>query len=396
MTSPEILGRLASLHELTAHLVESTPGSDIGRQYHPDMGSLAWYFGRSVYLETYWLREVIQGDDDLTRRVAHLFTPGAMPLAEQCAALPPPDHLLNWAAEIRDTHLVTLANPERLPAHPLLENDRIQRFVLQENGRLYERMLAVLQERMLHQPQAFAYRASSQLSATPPAPDRALVEQGHYRIGSRFEPDAYDNELPPQMLSLSAFRIATKPVSNAEWLAFLEGGGYADPSLWSQQGWHWRNACDRDAPRHWRRDLAGRWYGTALAGPADLPPGDPVTGVGLHEAQAYASWVARLGGPLEGAALQHEFQWETAVRMQLVRGLGRAWEWCANRFEPYSDYAPPRQPAPVTEDFDGAHFSLRGGCLHTQRELRRASFRLPALPHQDFLFTGLRLIFPPA
>ena len=115
MTSPEILGRLASLHELTAHLIESTPAADINRQYHPELGSLAWYFGQSVYLETYWLREVIQGDDDLTRRVAPLFTPGAMPLAEQCAALPPADHLLNWAAEIRDTHLMRLANPGSLP-----------------------------------------------------------------------------------------------------------------------------------------------------------------------------------------------------------------------------------------------------------------------------------------
>ncbi len=395
MTSPEILGRLASLHELTAQLIEAAPAADAARQYHPELGSLAWYFARSVYLETYWLREVILGDDRLTRRVAHLFTPGSMTLAEQCAALPPRDHLLNWAAEIRDQHLMTLANPGSLPPHPLLDNERLQRFVLQEHGRSYECMLAVLQERILHQRHAPEYRAGTGLTAAQPSPECALVEQGHYRIGARHEPYAYDNELPPQVISLSAFRIATRPASNTEWLAFIEQGGYAQPSLWSEQGWRWRSACDRDAPRHWRRDAAGHWYGMGISGPADLLPADPVTGISRHEAQAYACWAAGLGGALEGAALQHEYQWETAVRIQAVREFGRAWEWCANCFAPYSNYAPPPKPAPATADFDGRHFSLRGGCLHTQRELRRASFRHRALPHQDFLFAGLRLIFPP-
>ncbi len=139
----------------------------------------------------------------------------------------------------------------------------------------------------------------------------------------------------------------------------------------------------------------GHWYGLGINGPADLPPGEPVTGVGRYEAGAYAAWVSSLGGALEGAALQHEFQWETAIRTRAVRELGRAWEWCSNHFEPYSDYQPPPEPARATSDFDGRHFALRGGCLHTQPELRRPSFRHRALAHQDFLFTGLRLIFPP-
>jgi len=376
VTAPEILGRLASIREMTAHLVENQPASDVNRQFHSEIGSIGWYFGRSVYEETYWLREVMQGDDDLTRRVRHLFSPGGMSLADQCVSLPPRDHLLSWAAEIRDTHLALLANPGLLPPHPLLADDRLQHFLVQQQSMAYEAMLWVLQEKALAQTLA-DYHPRQPLEARTPSPEAPLVEQGHYRIGSRFEPWAYDNELPPQAVELSAFRIASRPVSNAEWLAFMQAGGY------------------RHHPHHWRADRAGLWYAIGINGPADLGPDDAVMGICHHEAQAFAAWTSSLGDALSGAALPHEVQWEAGVRSGVVKELGRAWEWCANRFEPYGDYQAPGPREPATSDFDDLHCALRGACLHTQPALRRPSLRNRALPHQDFRFSGLRLIFPP-
>jgi iron(II)-dependent oxidoreductase len=394
VTAPEILGRLASIHELTAHLVQSLPPSDVNRQFHSELGSLGWYFGRSVYQETYWLREVLQGDDDLTRRVRHLFTPGGMSLADQCVSLPPPDHLLNWAAEIRDAHLTWLANPALLPGHPLLADDRLAHFLVQEQALTYESMLWVLQERAITEATP-DYRPAQTLEARAPSLETGVVEQGHYRVGSRFEPWAYDNELPPQAIELSAFRIALRPVSNAEWLAFMQSGGYEERSLWSAEGLSWLAGEPRRHPRYWRTDPTGRWYGLGVSGPADLPPQDVVTGICHHEARAFAAWASSLGDALAGATLQHEVQWETAARTGVLGEMGRAWEWCANRFEPYEGYQSPAHEGLATADFDGQHVSLRAGCLHTQPALRRASFRNRALPHQDYRFTGLRLIFPP-
>ena len=89
MTDTAILGQLSSLHEMMSKLMSSIPQAEATRQFHPELGSLCWYFGHSVYLETFWLRQVLSGDDNLTRRVEHLFTPGTLPLSEQCAALPP-------------------------------------------------------------------------------------------------------------------------------------------------------------------------------------------------------------------------------------------------------------------------------------------------------------------
>ncbi len=163
-----------------------------------------------MFRETYWLREVLACDADLTQRVRPLFDVDAANLDEQCAALPPPDHLLAWAREIQDEHLRRLVTPEALPAHPLLNDDRLQWFLLQEGARDYELMLAVLLARSLAKATG-DYLVGAPLTPRMPTPELAEVTQGHYRIGSRDEPWAYDNELPPQAVELSSFRNWAQP-----------------------------------------------------------------------------------------------------------------------------------------------------------------------------------------
>lgn len=394
MTNAAILGPLSSLHEMLTQLPLSIPPDQAARQFHPQLGSLAWYLGRSVYLETYWLRQVLHGDDDLTSRVERLFTPGAMPLAQQCEGLPPIDHLLNWAAEIQGEHLRRLANPGELPQHPLLEHDRLGWFLLQEQARNYECMLMVLAQRQL-QLNTAEYRVKRPLQALLPQLHAQKVVQGHFRIGAIDDPAAYDNELPPQAVELSGFRIARRPVSNAEYLAFMERGGYGNREWWSDAGWEWLQSAGLQHPEQWLRDADGSWYAIALNGPADLNPEDPVSGISLHEANAFAAWVASQGGELAGAVLQHEYQWEVAARIGALQERGRVREWCANLFHPYPEYQPFPDPEVSQRFFDAGRVSLRGGSLHTQRPLRRLSCREHLEPGQRFAFSGARLVFPP-
>lgn len=245
-----------------------------------------------------------------------------------------------------------------------------------------------------------------------PSADAVAITQGHYRVGSRGEPSAYDNELPPQAVELSNFRIARWPVTNAEYLAFMEDDGYTRPEFWDRDGQSWLASGETQAPWHWRRDAWGAaWYALGLNGPVPLSAAEPVAGLSRHEARAYAAWVASLGGPLAGAVLQHEYQWEIAARSGHLQGRGRVWEWCNNPFHPYPDFAPwPEvQTAPsLAPDqattpgsrslraFAAGHGVLRGASLYTQRCLRRASFRHPASPDDRFRIAGLRLVFPPA
>ncbi len=394
MTHPTLLGQLHSLHELTSQLLTSIPALEAQRQYHPDLGSLNWHFARGVYLETYWLRQFLCADNGLTQRVERLLSPGSLPLAEQCAALPPVDHLLNWATDIHDEHLLRLANPRQLPEHPLLKNDCLVLFLLQELAREYEHMLMVLNQRML-QRNDNTHQARVILQACVPQADTSEVSQGHYRIGARNDHAAYDNELPPQAVELSGFRIAQHPVSNAQYLAFMQADGYSKADFWTEAGWSQVQEQGLQHPEYWCRDSHGNWLGMGLNGAFDLPAQEPVLGISRHEAQACANWAASLGGDLSGAVLQHEYQWEVAARTKALASMGRVQEWCSSDFHPYPEYLPFPNTQVSEVFFNLGHASLRGANLHSQRILRRHSRRDHRPPEQRFAFTGLRLVFPP-
>ncbi len=393
MTSPQILGPLSAVHQMQIQLLEGLPEADCYRSYHPALPPLAWLLGFGVYQESYWLREVLQGDAALTARVRHLFA-GEVQGPAQGAGLPPREHLLNWALEAQDENLMRLANPALLPSSPLLEQERLQQHILQQQHLIYERMLSVMAERGLTLPPDRGFRVGQPLiPARPDAASFVGIAQGHYRIGARDPIGAFDNELPQQMLELSSYRICRHPVSNAECLAFLADGGYETPELWDQDGLQWLERTGRRQPRHWRRDAAGKWHGVGVSGPFELMGEDAVMGLNRHEAQAFARWAARSPG-LEGAVLQHEYQWEVAVRTQAVRDHGRVREWCSNAFMPYHEFRPSPDGLGASGDF-GRRFSLRGACLHTQPSLRRPSFRYHAPADADYIFAGARLVLPP-
>ena len=394
MSRGPLLGALSAAHQLLLNLVESQPAEVVARQYHPRLASLGWYLGRSLYEELYWLREQLLGDVDLSERVRLFFEPEALSLGEQCARLPPKEHLLNWAREILDEHLWRLANPGQLPASPWLRDDRLLWFLLQEHARHYESMLQVLAQRRLLE-SGSGYLVRKRLQAQPPLNHSLVVEQGHYRVGSRYEPQAYDNELPPQILKLSRFRLAAQPVGNGEYLAFMTAGGYAQPEFWSPDGWAWRQDSGVTHPDHWRQDDQGHWYGLGLHGPCDLLASEPVMGISQYEAQACANWVASLGGELAGAVLQHEYQWEVAVRLGLLQDYGRVWEWCGDPFHPYTDFVPWPAETVSVPYFDQDLPTRRGGSLHTQASLRRPSYRAWGRREDRHGFTGMRLVFPP-
>ncbi len=390
MTSPTLLGQLSRLQEMQQQLLTSLPPDEAGRQFHPELPILSWLYGHGVYLERHWLREFLAGDDDLTQRIRHLFIPGQLPLGEQCAQLPPVDHLILWADEIRDEHLRRLATPGALGDHPHLANDRLAWFVLQEQARLYERMLELLNQRQRGLPQD--YRCRQLLNPTEPAWEIRELSQGHYRIGAREEPRAYDVELPPQAVELSSFRIALTPVSNAQYLAFMQAGGYRDPSLWSEPGQRWLPTATTHHPQYWHQDPDGHWYEIALNGPSDLHPEEPVAGINRFEAEAFACWAGRQSERFEGAILQHEYQWEIAARSGVLQQTGRVWEWCGNPFHTYPDYQPFPDSLPPADETQAM---LRGASLHTQKVLRRASLRHWAPASARHLFAGARLVFPP-
>ncbi len=397
MKRHEILGQLNGLQGMMVELIQSTPEKDCYTSFHSDIPPLAWLLGRAVYTEIYWLREILQGDNDLSKRVEHLFAKGVKVNQKLIKQLPPQEHLLNWALELQENNLILLANPGQLPDHPLLKNEHIPLRILQEYALRYEQLIAQLNQRAMQQ--MVPYQVIKELK--PSAPSREFVEMhgGHYRIGAKKNPQAMDNELPAQVVELSSYRIHKNPVSNAEWLAFMQADGYANQALWSDEGWQWLQQTRVTHPAYWKQDIMRRWFTIGLNGSSDLIPEDAVCGISQYEANAYANWVSAQATEedkeLMGAVVQHEYQWESCTRTNNIRRNQQVREWCSNEFHPYTGYIQP-QNREAQSDFAGDKQVIRGSSMHSSRVLQRASYRYAADASMRSLFTGTRLVFPPS
>ncbi len=384
MSTGILIEELGRSQALLRALVEDVDDPGYRSQYHPDLSPLGWHLGHCVFTECLWLHETIRGDDSVTAPIADYYTPPRTPKPERGPRLPRRDDLLAWAQELHDFNLHTLRNlrPE-WRQHPLMENDYLLHFLIQHNSQHYETMLMVLTQKCLGD-----YRAETTqhtlLEAAAPADDRIDIPAGYYRIGGD-RPVAYDNETPLQQADLGPFSIARHPVSNAEFLAFIEDNGYRRSELWSDKGQVWLQTSQVESPDHWRQSDSGDWYGVGLRGAYDLAAGEPVSGINYYEASAYARWA--------GGRLPHEYQWEAACRVGVLEQTGRVWEWCQNTFHPYAGFSPFPYDEYSKPWFDDRHYSLKGGSLHTRPAIKRPSFRNFFEADKRHVFAGLRLVY---
>jgi dimethylhistidine N-methyltransferase len=211
--------------------------------------------------------------------------------------------------------------------------------------------------------------------------DGGLVSIGH--DGQGF---AFDNEGPAHQVFLQPFALANDLVTNADWIRFIEDGGYSRPEFWLSDGWATVKAEDWTAPLYWHAEDGG-WSVFGLSGLAPVDPAAPVRHISAYEADAYARWA--------GKRLPTEAEWEHAAVTNpaaFTNLFGEVWQHTASAYSAYPGFKPTEGTA---SEYNGKFMAnqmvLRGSCFATPPGHARATYRNFFYPHQRWAFMGLRL-----
>jgi iron(II)-dependent oxidoreductase len=269
-------------------------------------------------------------------------------------------------------------------------------------------------------------------AATPPVdagftPHDVAVPGGVCMVGATpDEPFVFDNEKWAHPVLVAPFRISATPVTNVEFAAFVDDGGYGRRELWSRRGWDWRRRAAAEHPCFWIRD--GRGWCTRLFGAAaPLEPWHPVVHVNWYEAEAWCRWAERrLPTEAEwemaathdpGTGRQRRFPWGDAppgprhasldyragatidVRalpdgdspLGCRQMIGNVWEWVEDTFEPYPGFVcdPYKE---YSQPYFGQKKVLKGGCWATRSRLIRSSWRNFYMKQRRNVFAGFRTV----
>jgi iron(II)-dependent oxidoreductase len=364
-TISHLTDALAEARERTLALVASLSDADVETQHDAIMSPLAWDLAHIAAYEDLWLVHRLGGAPLLRPELAAMYdafeTPrtvrGDLPILDRAGALA-------YLEEVRERALEVLNGGAPDPV--------LHEIVLQHEMQHGETMLQAI---------ALARLARGPALEPPSRPDATghtglesvEVPGGPCTLGAPEGVFSYDNERPRHGIEVGAFRIARRPVTNATWLHFTEGGGYQRREWWSDEGWAWKEDYDIT---HCPDAEAGH-------------PDAPVCHVSWFEADAFAR--------SRGARLPTEAEWEKAATWTQgdLQGIGQVWEWTTSWFGGYPGFVP-HPYREYSEVFFGTQYRvLRGGSWATDPRVATLTFRNWDLPQRRQIFAGVRLATDP-
>jgi ergothioneine biosynthesis protein EgtB len=271
-----------------------------------------------------------------------------------------------------------------------------------------ELIVTDLKHMLSHNPLHPVYVARSESEAGARAPALRWLDyaEGVYWVGHAGDDFAFDNEQPRHREFVHPFRLASRPVTNAEYLEFMRDGGYERPEFWLSMGWATVQQEGWRAPLYWE-ERDGEWYQFTLSGLRAVEPSETLTHVSYFEADAYARWadarlpteaeweLAAAGTPIDGNfAESRRFHPGTlfANGSALSGMFGDVWEWTQSSYSPYPGF---RTAPGALGEYNGKfmcnQYVLRGGSCATPRSHIRPTYRNFFPPDARWQFSGVRL-----
>ena len=403
----DLAARFRHVRETSRRLAAPLSAEDMLAQSMPDASPAKWHLAHTTwFFETFVL--LPQGQTIFDPAFQYLFNSYYEALGERqpraargLMTRPGVDEVMAYRAHV-DAAMITLLQADAL-------DDETQALVvlgLAHEEQHQELLLTDILHLFAQNRLKPAYRSPGAAMATAQAAPCSftsfrggIVEIGHDGPGF-----AFDNESPRHQVLLQPYRLADRLVTNAEWLAFIEDGGYRRVDLWLSDGWAAREAYGWTAPMYW--EMCGdEWRAFGLEGLAAVDPAAPVAHVSYYEADAYVRWC--------GARLPTEAEWEHAALSAgpagsflddndlkplpagggpLAQMFGDVWEWTAS---PYVGYPGFRPATGAVGEYNGKfminQMILRGGSCVTPKAHIRPTYRNFFHPDKRWQFSGLRL-----
>ncbi len=350
-----VLAALEQARQGTLRLVAELSDTELEAVHSPIMSPLVWDLGHIAAYEDLWVGHRHGGKELLRGELAALYDAFETPRAVrgEIEALGPAD-AREYLAEVRSRTIETIARQG-------LGDGQIIEMVLRHELQHTETMRQTMAIAGLLGP------GEGVLEPPPGGDEWISFESAAFQMGATPEGFAYDNERPLHSREVPSFQIARRPVTNASWMRFSEGGGYERREWWSDEGWAWKEEYDTT---HHPAVAAGH-------------PDAPACHVSWFEADAFAR--------AHDARLPSEAEWERAATSGQLSGTGGVWEWTASDFLPYPGFRayPYREYSEVF--FGKGYRVLRGASWATHPRVATPTFRNWDLPQRRQIFAGLRL-----
>ena len=416
---------LTEARRRTLWLVAPLSDEDLHRQHDPLMSPILWDLGHIAAFEDLWLTRNLTGRIEFSE-MPGLYNPFEHPRRVRgTLALPGLGEARETMDEIRTRALARLETADFRNGPRLVLDGYAYRMVLQHEYQHDETILQTLQLKRGSPYRPVERRPLPAPTDTHRPGEMVFFPGGSVELGTNDRSAAYDNERPRHRVNIEPFWIDVTPVTNGQFLEFVEAGGYRRRELWSDEGWHWLAEADVVAPKHWEKTLEG-WTTRTMDLIRPLDRARPVCHVCYHEAEAYAKFA--------GKRLPTEAEWETAASWDPSTGVGRlypwgdepwsaelanldqtafdtapvgayarnvspigcygmigdVWEWTSSDFGGYPGFEP-FPYAEYSKAFFGSEYKvLRGGSWATRPGAVRATFRNWDYPIRRQIFSGFR------
>ena len=410
----ELKQRYRRVRKFSEKLCETLEPEDHVIQTMPEASPIKWHMAHtSWFFETFILKQFFAGYDSLHPQYAFLFNsyynavgPFYSRPHRGLLSRPTVKEVFHYRSDI---DLLVSELIESADELLLAKLEPILILGLHHEQQHQELMRADIKNVFWHNPLRPAYRKRDQVAPLPMLEMEWInFEEGIRWVGFEGAEFSYDNEGPRHRVFIQPFGLASRLVTNADFLEFIAAGGYRRPELWLSLGWNAVKERGWESPLYWEnRD--GKWFTMTLAGMTELVPEEPVCHVSLFEADAYARWsgarlpteeeweIASSGLPLKGNFAENEI-FHVAPLASPVSGdkpaqmFGDVWEWTRSSYSPYPGYsAAPGALGEYNGKFMCNQYVLRGGSCATSQSHIRRTYRNFFPPDARWQFTGIRL-----